>query len=351
MSSYKNLNLNRALIDDIIKFHVADKAVINSTEGNKRKTYSIRFHDNKVKTALLLIYHLEDGTTTLQYGTGKNQEYSQTLADAIKEKAIVKLIEVNHLYFKEISTDDLGLLIDLLPETGASIEEQKDVVNGTQYVIRGEQGEKLYITHYTNSSIFFQGRPSFTFNKIMDILVDIFPPNDFLSEYLGYYKITTPKEDFLTELESIYPNCSNNLSDKLKAILIPSIALKRVSLEGLEDYSFMAYPSLRCLEGVMKATYLNHGITIDNKEGFKDCFKYNHTRGKWEVDEKTKNGVNCDITRNFLVKMYTIYSNTRNSLFHVDTLAPKITTQEEATSITDDILNILEDFFVSLSMQ
>jgi hypothetical protein len=346
MSSYKNLNLNRALIDDVIKQHVADKAEINLKKVDERETYSIKFHDNKVKTALLLVYYIGDGTTTLQYGSGKNQNYSQALADVVKEKTTVKLIDVNHLYFKNINTDDLDILIDFLPETGAVVEEKKSIANGTQYVIKGEQGEKLHITHYTNSSILFQGRPSFAFNKIMDILVDIFPPDDVLSEYLGYYKITTPKEDFLTELESIYPNCSNNLSDKLKAILTPSIALKRVSFDGLEDYSFIAYPALRCLEGVMKATYLKCGIIIDNKEGFKDCFKYNHTRNKWEVDEKTKNNITCSITRNHLVKMYTVYSDTRNSLFHVDTLAPKITTQEEATLITDDVLNILENFFV-----
>lgn len=346
MSSYKNLNLNRALIDDVIKQHVADKAEINLKHVDERKTYSIKFHDTKVKTALLLVYHVGDGTTTLQYGTGKNQEYSQSLADIVKEKTIVKLLDVNHLYFKSISVDNLDVLIDFLPETGAIIEEQKKITNGTQYIIKGELGEKLYITYYTNSSILFQGRPSFAFNKIMDILVDIFPPNDVLSEYLGYYKIATPKEDFLTELESIYPSCSNKLSDKLKAILIPSIALKRISFDGLEDYSFIAYPALRCLEGVMKAIYLEYGITIDNKEGFKGCFKYNHTRNKWETDEKTTNGITCGITCDHLVKMYTAYSNTRNSLFHVDTFAPKITTQEEAMSITDEVLNILESFFV-----
>jgi hypothetical protein len=348
MSSYKNLNLNRALIDDVIKQHVADKAEINLKKVDERITYSIPFHDNKVKTALLLVYYVGDGTTTLLYGSGKNQIYSQELADKIKEKANVTLLDVSNLYFKSISSDNFDLLIQFLPEIGASIEEQKKIATGKQYILKGEQGEKLSFIYYNNNSILFQGRPSFLFNKMMDILVEIFPPNDVLTEHLGYYKISTPKEDFLTELETIYPNCFNKLSDKLKAILVPSIALKRVSFEGLEDYSFIAYPSLRCLEGVMKAIYLEHGEIINNKEGFKDCFKFNHTKNTWEVDERTMHCITCDTTHGYLIKMYTTYCNTRNSLFHVDALTPKTTTQEEAISITEDVLNILEDFCVSI---
>lgn len=345
MSSYKNLNLNRTLIDNVINNHLIGVADINKKESGQRITYSIRFHDKTIKTALLLIYYLEDGTTTLQYETGKNPAYSKELATIVKENTSIKLLDVGHLYFKEISQDNFDTLLKFLPDISATISESKVISNGTQYIITGSQGEKLSMIHYNNYSILFQGRPSFLFNQIMEILVELFPPNDVLSEYLGYYKISTTKEDFEIELESRYPNTFNKLNEKLRVVLLPVIALNKVSIEGLEDYSFIAYPSLRCLEGVMKNEFLGYGITIDNKEGFKDCFKYNHTKGVWEYDVKTSSAITDMRTCEYLAKMYTIYCNSRHSLFHVDALAPKIITQEEAICITDEILSLIEDFY------
>ena len=345
MCSYKNLSLNRSLIDTIINNYVTGTAEINKKESGKRITYSIRFHDKTIKTALLLVYYLEDGTTTLHYETGKNPAYSKELAAIVKEKTSIELFDVGQLYFKEISQDNFNTLLKFLPDISAIINETKVIVNGTQYIIKGEQGEKLSMIYYNNNSILFQGRPSFLFNQIMDILVELFPPNDVLSEYLGYYKIHTTKEEFEIEFETIYPNTFKNLPEKLRAILLPAIALKKVSIEGVVDYSFIAYPALRCLEGVMKDVILRYGIPIDNKYGFKDCFTYNHTKGIWEYNTKTFSVITDIRTCNYLVKMYTIYYNSRHSLFHVDTIAPKIITQEEALCITDEILLLIEEFY------
>ena len=39
------------------------------------------------------------------------------------------------------------------------------------------------------------------------------------------------------------------------------------------------------------------------------------------------------------------FRNSRHSLFHVDALAPKIITKEEAIGITDEILSLIEEFY------
>ncbi len=345
MSSYKSLNLNRSLIENVIKSYVLDQAEINKNAVGHRITYSIRFHNKAIKTALLLVFYLEDGTTTLQYGTGKNPNYSQELAAYIMEKTSIHLIDVGSLYFKEISQENINILFDFIPDIRAKINETKAISNGIQHIIQGEQGEKLSIICYNNHSILFQGRPSFLFNQIMEILVEIFPPNDVLSEYLGYYKIKKRREDFEMELESIYPCCYNKLTEKLRAVLLPAIALRKISIDGLDDYSFIAYPSLRCLEGIMKSIFLEYGMVIDNRDGFKDCFKYNHTQGIWESDTKVTSNISVQRTCEYLAKMYTIYHNSRHSLFHVDALVPVMISKEEAISITDKILSLIEEFY------
>ena len=68
-------------------------------------------------------------------------------------------------------------------------------------------------------------------------------------------------------------------------------------------------------------------------------------RGYWEYDVKISSAITDMRTCEYLAKMYTIYCNSRHSLFHVDALAPKIITQEEAICITDEILSLIEDFY------
>lgn len=186
----------------------------------------------------------------------------------------------------------------------------------------------------------------FLFNEIIDILVEIFPPKNVCEEYLGYYKIPTPESEISLEFNTTYPFCSKNLTNKFKAIIIPTIALKKILLD-LSDYSFMVYPIFRCLEGVMKMIYSENGITIINKDGFRDYFKYNSTKNQYECDTETTNNVICKTTCDYLEKMYNIYNNHRHSLFHTDAINPRIiSNRNEAISMIDNVLNLLEEFFI-----
>ncbi|KAA6316480.1 hypothetical protein EZS27_033215, partial [termite gut metagenome] len=66
--------------------------------------------------------------------------------------------------------------------------------------------------------------------RVIDILVEIFPPQNVCEEYLGYYQISTPEREISSEFNTTYPSCSKNLTDKLKTIVIPTIALKNTEL-------------------------------------------------------------------------------------------------------------------------
>ncbi len=342
MSSYQSCNIKRDLIHPIITEFVGDNAVVSTTTVSERTTYSIKFSNNTAKTALLLVYHKNDGTTTIQYGTGKNPAYSRSLADEIISRASITLINVKHLYFKKITGDDFDKLINLLSVDGANISEPNILINGKQYHITGENGEVLHLVYYNNLAICFQGRPSVLFNNTIEKLLEFFPTSDVVKELLGYYNINIPKEDFENELETLYPNIGN-IDEKVKAILLPSIALKRAALGGLDDYSYIAYPALRGLEGALKLVFKIHGIIIENKTGFGEYFTFNHTKQKWEAAELTVKNINSSEIQNRLTVMYTAYYNHRHGLFHVDTLTPKLTSQEDAILIVDEVLNIIND--------
>lgn len=348
MSSYQACNIKRNLIQPIITEFVGTDADVNTTTANDRITYSIKFTNNSAKTALLLVYYRNDGTTTLNYGSGKNQVYSKKIADVIIEKASIVLVDVKSLYFNKLDTDSFVELKKLLVNDGLNVSEPNILTTGKQYHITSENGEVLHLIYYNNFAIHFQGRPSIVFNKAIEKLLDIFPSKDVVKELLGYYNITIPKEDFEQELKTIYPNLYNGIDEKMRAIILPSIALKRVIVEGLDDYSYIAYPALRGIEGVLKSIFQKNGIIIENKTGFGGYFKFNYTKQIWEAEESTSQIITNSDTCNKLSNMYTVYNNIRHSLFHVDTLAPKLTIKQDAISIVEEVLNIIDANHVNL---
>ena len=339
MNSY-NCNLKRDRIQDAIYEYVGDTAEIKIKSVGQRTTYSIQFRDGRTKSALLLVHYNNDGTTTLNFSSGKNQEYSLKLADFVKDKTAIPLYDVGNLYFKSISSDSVETINDQFKNYGYSIEP-KTVANGIQYHVSSNTGEAIYYTHYNNSSILFQGKPSMLFNQTIEILLDTFPHNEVVQETLGYYRINIPKEEFELELSTRYTNLSDNLDVKLKATLLPSIALRRIVFDNLGDYSYIAYPALKTLEGLIKHIYLKHRIIID--KGFEGYFKFNHTSQKWEAGDQTTETIKEVNTINKLTNLYTTYYNIRHSLFHYEILTPITKTKEEAFEIVDQVLDILNN--------
>lgn len=342
MSSYKSY-LKRELIETIISEYVGDNANIQCNKCNDRITYSIRFNDKLKRTALLLVYFNKDGTTTIMYGTGKNPEYSKKLANRIIEKATIHLIDVNSLYFKNITTENIDELKQRYSDCGYIVSVPNRVSNGIQYHVQSENGESLHFIWYSNSAILFQGRPSLLFNQTVEFLLDYFPSNDVVKELLGYYKISIPQEDFEHEFETRYSRLYHGINEKLRAIILPAIALRKIIPENLSDYSYIAYPVLRGLEGVLRSIFLQYGITIDNQHLFKDCFEFNHTHQKWVAGRLIIENIPDTNTHQRLVNLYTLFYNKRHSLFHVDSLTPIITSREDALSIVDETLDALNN--------
>ena len=273
MASYRDLNINRDLIEPVISEHSGGVEFTKKEIGTAGGfVYSFQTEN---KTARIHVYYKNDGTSTINNDQCKNRLFSDSIVEKLLEKCQIKEFKFNQLYFKSITDEDFDFLIEYIKSIGAKVETEKTIPTGTQFKLKGKQGEDLSIIRYNNKSIHFQGKPSLLFNNIIDVLVDIFPANEVLDGQLGYYNITTPKEEILSELDTLYPITGANITPILKAIISPSIALRRLSFD-LSDFSFMAFPVLRGLEGVMKLVFSKHNITITNFDGFTDYFDINH---------------------------------------------------------------------------
>lgn len=345
MAAYNDLNIDRSLIEGVINNNL-EGSTLNKKSNPNGFTYTFQFQAG-VKTATLHVYNKANGKTTLHYGQGKNPEFSQKIADIIKEKCSIKEYPFTQLYFSLIDTKDFEFLSSYMLEISELIET-KQLPTGTQYKHHGKLGEELSIIKYNNKSIHIQGKPSILFNETVDILVDIFPPNEVLTGQLNYYNITTPEQEIKTEFDTLYPITSASINERLKSIITPSIALKRIRIV-VTDYSFMAFPVLRGLEGVMKSIFLANGVTITNSDGFSSYFIKNQTTLKYEPSELTTSNIKCPKSCEALSEMYNQLHKNRHTLFHVDTFAPRILNIQEAFGLIDSTMNIIETSFVSIN--
>ena len=345
MAAFKGLIIDHSLINGVISTYCQDlDADIDFDPNKDYDKYTVRFKDPTKKAAQLFVYKKKDGTTTLDYERGKNQIFSESLATKIKDTLSIEIKPINGLYFSSICNDKRDEFLSYLPLIEAKMQI---CTNGaeTHYNIKGRQNENLKMIHYGNSAIHFQGKASLLFYEVIDILLDVFPIDDVQKNLLKSFNIQRPKEEIISEFETKYPSCAAALDDKLTAIILPSLELQNV-VHHFSDYSYLAYAPLRALEGVMKLIFQNNGITISNKEGFGDYFSFNHARNTWQSSNITETKILCKKTIEYLVKMYTIYNKERNRLFHVDSINPAIISRDEAISITDSVLNLLEEYYV-----
>ena len=136
------------------------------------------------------------------------------------------------------------------------------------------------------------------------------------------------------------PLSFGNLKPMIKILISPSIALIKLDIE-LEDYSVIAFPALRGLEGYLKSLYQSKGIIIGNA-GFTP---YLSTHNYATVSTHTRDIINCDKTCTAINQCYRIYKNQRHGLFHANGILANtriIPDRTEAVTIVNDIINQIE---------
>lgn len=344
--SLKKINLNRALIRSTIESFVGNETTIDLTEK------AIGFHiyeflkTGKAKASLNIFYN-SDGTTTLQYKTGKNQEWSLQIAENIAENCSVKEFNANSFYLKAIRDEDLEIVLEfLVEENGATIISDSQVKLGRHIKLQGVQGDKMIINHFKTKAFQAQGKPRMLFNDTIYILSELLPFKDIIETQLEFYETNLTTADIMGELENRLPVSGSIIDDKIKSVISPSLALRKINV-ALTDYSAFAFPILRGLEGVMKQIFASKGVNI-TKEGFGAYFDNNGISVTFNATAKVL--IKCAKHQKALCDMYSYYSNQRHTIFHMDAMVTtsKILDRAEAEHIINTGINVIEDGFTVL---
>lgn len=337
----KSLNLNREKCHSLID-GLKDTFQIEKTQKSEN-LISYKFIVTGEQPALLNIYENIDGTTTLQHKTGKNQDLSLKIAEKIVAECSIKEFRATSFYVKSIRDEDFNTIIEFLVENQNVIEQDNEDERGKrQITIRGKQGDKIVITKHSNNSFQVQGKPKLLFQEIIEILSDLMPFKDVIEQQLAFYEIELTSADIIGELQTRLPNSFDKLEDKLKTIIVPSLALSKMHIE-LDDYSAYAYPCLRGLEGIIKQIFINQGVTVFGREGFGTYFV--KIKGKYVASDTLNDAISDIGVRDKLCKLYKYYNRHRHGLFHIDDIivTSKIISLEEANNIITKTLELIDD--------
>lgn len=343
--SFRKLNLYRNRIDDVVRSFVPGDAIVKREEVSFQKIkYIVTFADQKEQPAMLFVNYNKDGTTTLEDCRGQNKVFSAKLAEHVVKTTQAILYETENLYFKSISDEQFKMFSEYMTDCNATMATT-EVPNGNKYTFSGEYGDTIYATRYNNGSIFFQGHPSITFNNAISILADIYPSDVILVGLTKYYKIDFEKADLEKEFLSICPNLAEKLPADVVNIILPTIGLRRAVPGGLTDYSYLCFPLLRGLEGLIRCIFKDKGVVLTAKDHFGGYLKYNETTLTASVETRHL-GLFPDASEKTRVEtLYALLNQQRHRIFHVDPLMPLIISKEDALDIVEQSLKTINNVY------
>ncbi|TDN93375.1 RnlA-like RNase toxin of RnlAB toxin-antitoxin system [Salegentibacter sp. 24] len=344
--SFKKLNLNRAKIQETLENFLESSVDISLTQ--KAEGFHVyKFISTGYNPASLNIYFNGDGTTTLQPNTGKNVEWSTSIATTIVENCSVKVFNANSFYLKAIRDEDFQVVLEFLAEEcEAEILSDKNNKIGRHIKLKGKQGDGLVLNHYKNGAFQAQGKPRMLFHDAIMILSELLPFKEVINTQLEFYETKLTSDDIIGELENRLPVSSDHLDEKIKSVISPSIALRKTDL-ALTDYAVFAFPILRGIEGVMKQLFASKGKLV-TKDGFGPLFE---DRGiSLTFSSEVKQDIKSREFEKAVCDLYSFYKTQRHSLFHMDgtVSTSKTLDRSEAEHIINTGINVIESSYTIL---
>lgn len=250
-----------------------------------------------------------------------------------------------------IEEKDFNAIIELLTEDFSALRlEKSDKSAGiVKYVLTLEE-EKLVVHYYPSKrKIVIQGKPKLLFSSMLGYISEIVSPEDLHQIYSTCVNIELDKNEVEKEFADDYLiNAKNELPQKLAQTLRQ--AIYNLHIEGdMFDYTFIAFPALRALEGFIKHVLKNFGIECYNNT-FENIFECKGN-GRYQLNKFCCNTIkNKDIISK-LNKMYNFYRENRHTLFHWSTFKDEIDDSrvidriDESKNLIRTVLNFINEFY------
>ena len=212
-----------------------------------------------------------DGTTTIYYKQGSNQDLGYELAQFIFNKINPNEFEVVEMTIQHLTIEDVAPLLLALQN-----DKHEDDSSMFEYIIEHDSEiftqirltsiqhkDKLVIKHHkTTNNLQIQGKPLFCYKRLTYHFIDFL-------DILNIEKILSRTDSNNAQIVSTdvathmlsqqFPNIFQKAPEEIQRLILSGLCVALASPK-LPDYSMLVYPDLRALEGALHDGFKAYGL-------------------------------------------------------------------------------------------
>jgi hypothetical protein len=323
--NYKNLNLVRANIEDVVNSFILQHGLILESIGDMPGAQNgkrVVFGQVGDVFATVNILFITGGPSTVQFKTGKNQPLGKRLADCLYETINSDEFEIVNIVLDGfIETTILPILECTAEEAHIELQEHRREVNKIVWKLTStEFQDELTITlHATTRRLQIQGRPLSCYRAMIFNLTE-------LLNLQGLEKVLSRQDDSKVEiiqqevarsyLQTVIGDSYHHLHQNVEKLLVSGLCVK-IATPKLPDYCMLLYPELRSIEGALKNKMAQFGLVV-GRDGFGEFFEKQPR--KYQLEASYRAQFQSDASANIVEDAYTFYNKERHGLFHMESI-------------------------------
>jgi hypothetical protein len=362
-NKYSKLQLDKSKVENVIRNwcdqELADPYTLKKTENAQQIAYTVTCGDNSF---MIILYKGAGDTYTISPNTGKDKVTSAIVAEYIYSQLCSELVKSPYAngFSMKMPYDDFTILIQLLEENDdISFETTSNVsepgrAQYKMYRLRSTKQDTVVIKYYTGTGrIQVQGKPLYLFNEILSLICDTGENAEALVDaHIQLCDLTVNRADLDDDLLNILgTGLYNFLTVSQRAMISSSLVLSRVTINGLNDYSYIIMQSLKAFEGFLEKLLVQDGFSMNaNKNGTKrhhvgDFFE---KKGVDFVFKTAYISTPKSVNRSVLEKTYTFFNMNRHPFMHArgdDVTTVVISSFDEAKVRLDELLKEMKKRF------
>lgn len=339
--NFKNQSLNRERILDCLRDIGVKHLSYEAKKTSGHHHLKGRYQENDF---LLNVFENKNGTTTIGFSSGQDRGLFDFLAEEIVRCCSYSEKSKLELSIPKFQAESLKDLLEFLFSEGATVREEKQLpYGGIQRRFQGPCGDTITIKHYQNETVQFQGKHAHLATCVWDYLFNVLSLEDALTKQSQTYEINVTVNDIMNELEANIPVSHQFLEDTVRKQLSSTLMLCKIVVP-LEDYSAIAFPALRGLEGFIKQVLFKGGLNPSDKTPIGEYFEQKFV-GSYVLQKNYADHVG-NLYSDILATSYTFYFNQRHGIFHMNASVETsriLGALEDAKRIVFDVFEMIED--------
>lgn len=320
-----------SVITNWCELYLNEDFSVKPTETKQQIMYTINSGSDEIK---LILYKAAGGVYTISPNTGKNPEKSLLIAEELYNhfcSEFVKSPYANGFSMKMID-EDFHILIEMLKEyddihiDNFFSQDMEGKPRYDQYRLRSDYNDTVVIKYFKKTKrIQIQGKPLYLFNEITSLICSKEENAEALVEaHIKLCDLSVPKEELDGELLTILgKEFFDYLNVTQKAMLNSALIMSKITVNGLDDYSYILMPALKAYDGFFAKEMEDAGISLEKckADGTKKRVQYA------AIFTTTEDGLDCSMNNGYtsgltleqistFQKMYNTYRKDRNPYMH-----------------------------------